>query len=146
MKKQWLFSQLQRTIENILNVVYLPVKAASAAVPQKLAVYPKKCQAQLPLIKVSPPWRSQAMQLANLIAVIGPQYCASVPVTFTVVRKVRSINDGNLTAVDIKGNIIFGVRLSRSFFFPGENVLLDANGYPLVTSRATVWSLITTFS
>ncbi|KAF9597734.1 hypothetical protein IFM89_021221 [Coptis chinensis] len=89
------------------------------------------------------PWRRQAMQPANPIAVIGPQYCASVPLTFTVIQKVRSINDGNLAVVDVKGNImhiLLRVRVSRSNFFQDDNVLLDANGYPLVTLRPTTVS------
>ncbi|KAF9595640.1 hypothetical protein IFM89_001541 [Coptis chinensis] len=96
--------------------------------------------------------KSQPMQPANPIVVIGPQYfryITPVPVNYTVVRTVHYFifKYGDLAAVDVKGNTIFTirgiVRVKANATHPGHNVLLDANGSPLVGLREKVWSLIT---
>ncbi|KAF6153730.1 hypothetical protein GIB67_000963 [Kingdonia uniflora] len=74
--------------------------------------------------------------MANPIAVIGPQYCASYPVDLTVIEKVISIV-GNFVVSDVNGNIIFKVKRAM---FSIRRVLFDATGNPLVSIRQKAMS------
>ncbi|KAF9597728.1 hypothetical protein IFM89_021215 [Coptis chinensis] len=76
------------------------------------------------LVYVSPPWRSQPMQPANPIVVIGPQYFRYItPVPGNTIFTIRGI-----------------VRVKANATHPGHNVLLDANGSPLVGLREKFFS------
>ncbi|MCF1423306.1 LURP-one-related family protein, partial [Mangrovimonas futianensis] len=71
----------------------------------------------------------------------SPQFCSHThPVKLAIVRKVKTITDGNFVVQDINGNILFKLKAVDSIFH-GRHVLIDAHGNPIVTLRDKVLCL-----
>ena len=74
---------------------------------------------------------------ATHIAIIGPEYHATIPVDLAIVRKVMSLSGGNFVVTDINGTIIF--RINQPLMtLCDHRVLIDATGKSLVTLRRKV--------
>ncbi|GLT45532.1 hypothetical protein SLA2020_193570 [Shorea laevis] len=71
--------------------------------------------------------------------IISPHFCASNPVDLSIVRKVKTMRDGDFVVTDINGNIMFKVKGS-AFSIHNNRVLLDAAGNPIVTLRQKIMS------
>lgn len=70
-------------------------------------------------------------------AIFGPQYCAQFPLDLTVVKKVMTVSEGNLSITDVNDNIVFKVK-SSFLTLHERRVLLDATDIPIATLRRKV--------
>ncbi|KAJ0088392.1 hypothetical protein Patl1_31481 [Pistacia atlantica] len=85
--------------------------------------------------------RSTHPPVANPFSIISPQFCAhTYPVQLAIVRKVKTITDGNFVVQDINGNILFKLKAADSIFHD-RHVLIDAYGNPIVTLRDKIRSI-----
>ncbi|GKV02211.1 hypothetical protein SLEP1_g14670 [Rubroshorea leprosula] len=75
----------------------------------------------------------------NIAPIISPHFCASYPVDLSILRKVKTMRDGDFVVTDINGNIMFKVKGS-DFSLHNNRALLDAAGNPIVTLRQKLMS------
>ncbi|CAN8269442.1 unnamed protein product [Cochlearia groenlandica] len=74
------------------------------------------------------------------MAIVSSEFCSPYKTEIGIVRKVLKITDGNFSATDVNGNILFKVK-EPFFSLSDKRILLDASNTPILTLKENRVSL-----
>ncbi|XP_077239181.1 protein LURP-one-related 10-like [Tasmannia lanceolata] len=77
--------------------------------------------------------------LSDVVAIVGPQFCAPNPLNLYITEKTWNTTGGDYTVTDTNGNMVFKFK-GKMFSLRNNRVLLDAARNPLVTMQRKIGS------